>query len=81
MQIHWMCALLLGSAASWAANTPRAFLDSYCVNCHNPKLRTAGLALDALDVAQVGAQAELWERVAGKLRAGSMPPPGWRAAR
>jgi hypothetical protein len=55
---------------------PRAVLDKYCITCHNQKLRTAGLALDTLDAANPAAHAEQWERVIGKLRAGSMPPPG-----
>ena len=55
---------------------PRAIFDQYCVTCHNEKLHTAGLALDKLDVANPGANAETWERVIEKLRAGSMPPPG-----
>ena len=37
------------------APPPRAVLDKYCVTCHNQRLKTAGLALDALDLAQVGA--------------------------
>ncbi|HEX4594590.1 MAG TPA: hypothetical protein VH157_09960, partial [Bryobacteraceae bacterium] len=28
---------------------PRAFLNTYCITCHNQKTRTAGLALDNLD--------------------------------
>ena len=56
--------------------SPRAVFDQYCVTCHNEKLRTAGLALDKLDVTNPGANAEVWERVIGKLRSGSMPPPG-----
>ncbi|HYL39630.1 MAG TPA: DUF1592 domain-containing protein [Bryobacteraceae bacterium] len=55
---------------------PRAFLDTYCIACHNQKLRTAGLMLDRLDVTQPSANPEVWERVIAKLRAGSMPPPG-----
>ena len=55
---------------------PRAFLDTYCITCHNQKLRTAGLTLDTLDVTQPGSAPEVWERVIAKLRAGSMPPPG-----
>src|SRR5437867_1930939 len=55
---------------------PRAVLDKYCVTCHNQKLRTGGLALDILDAANPSANAEMWERVIAKLRAGSMPPPG-----
>ena len=55
---------------------PRAFFDQYCVTCHNQKLRTAGLALDLLDPSHPSANAEIWEKVIGKLRSGSMPPPG-----
>jgi hypothetical protein len=51
-------------------------LDQYCVTCHNQKLKTAGLALDTLDATKPQADAETWERVIGKLRARSMPPPG-----
>ena len=69
-------ATLWGQIAPPAATSPRAFFDSYCITCHNQKLRTAGLALDALDVTNPGANAEVWERVTGKLRAGSMPPAG-----
>ena len=61
-----------------AAPDARAFLDRYCVACHNERLRTAGLLLDAADVAHVGAGAEIWEKVVGKLRSGAMPPPGRR---
>src|SRR5262245_19901283 len=55
---------------------PRAVLDKYCISCHNQKLRTAGLELDSLDVAHPSTNPEIWERVIGKLRAASMPPPG-----
>src|SRR5262249_15597949 len=55
---------------------PRAVLDKYCITCHNQKLKTAGLSLDAIDVTNPSANAEVWERVVAKLRAGSMPPPG-----
>ena len=58
------------------APAPRAFLDKYCITCHNQKLKTAGLALDTADAAKPAANPELWERVIAKLRAGSMPPPG-----
>jgi hypothetical protein len=55
---------------------PRKILDQYCVNCHNQKLRTAGLELDRIDASKPEGNAEVWERVIAKLRAGSMPPPG-----
>ena len=54
----------------------RAVLDRYCVGCHNRQLRTANLMLDAMDAASVGGAAAVWEKVIGKLRMGTMPPPG-----
>jgi mono/diheme cytochrome c family protein len=63
-------------AATQDAPSPRAVLDQYCITCHNEKLRTAGLALDKLDVMHPNSNAEIWEHVIEKLRAGSMPPPG-----
>src|SRR6185295_3187650 len=41
---------------------PQAVLDTYCITCHNQRLRTAGLALDRLDVTSPGADAEAWEK-------------------
>ena len=61
-------------AALVSASPQRAFLDRYCVTCHNQQLQTAELALDAVDVTDVGAHAEVWEKVVRKLRAGAMPP-------
>jgi mono/diheme cytochrome c family protein len=54
----------------------REVFDKYCIACHSQTLRTAGLALDSLDVSKPGVNAEVLERVIAKLRAGSMPPPG-----
>jgi hypothetical protein len=51
-------------------------LTKYCVRCHNDKLRTAGLALDVLMPANVGSNADVWEKVIRKLHMGAMPPPG-----
>ncbi len=55
---------------------PRALLDEYCVVCHNQQLKTGGLMLDKADVSNIPADAETWEKVIRKLRAGAMPPPG-----
>ena len=63
--------------AAQPASTPdRALLDRYCVTCHNARLKTAGLTLDDIDVANVGPRAEAWEKVLRKIRAGQMPPVG-----
>ena len=54
----------------------RAVLARYCFGCHNERLRTAGLALDTIDLGNVSAGANVWERVLRKVRTGAMPPPG-----
>src|SRR5215510_6235670 len=51
-------------------------VDTYCLTCHNQKLRTAGLVLEGVDASRPAANAEIWERVIAKLRSGAMPPPG-----
>ena len=51
-------------------------ITKYCVTCHNERLQTANLALDTLDLANVAADAEVWEKVIYKLRGGVMPPVG-----
>ena len=58
-----------------AAEKQRALLDKYCVTCHNDRVKTANLSLQALDLTKVADHAELWEKVVRKLRAGVMPPP------
>ena len=58
------------------ASPHRAMLDRYCVVCHNARLRTAGLALDAADLSDVASDSVIWEHVIRKLRVGAMPPPG-----
>jgi len=62
-------------AAPKMRETYRATIDRYCATCHNDRLKTANLSLQGLDLARVGEQAELWEKVIRKLRAGVMPPP------
>ena len=53
-----------------------AVINQYCVTCHNEKLKTGGLMLDKLDAAHPGDNAETWEKVVRKIRAGMMPPSG-----
>jgi mono/diheme cytochrome c family protein len=64
------------AAALATSPSPQAVFDKYCITCHNQKLHTAGLELDSLDLTNPGRNAEVWEKVIAKLRAGSMPPPG-----
>ena len=63
------------SPAPWVS-TERAVLDQYCVTCHNEKLKTANLMLDTLDLARLGDNLAVAEKVVRKLRSGMMPPPG-----
>ena len=58
-----------------AVHAHRALLDQYCVTCHNTRLRTADLALDALDLERAPSDGAVWEQVVRKLRGGLMPPP------
>src|SRR5436309_10604935 len=51
-----------------------SLVGTYCVTCHNDRLKTAGLSLQALDLSNVPEQARVWEKVARKLRSGEMPP-------
>ena len=49
-------------------------VSTYCVTCHNDRLKTAGLSLQSLGLANVPEHAQVWEKVAQKLRTGEMPP-------
>ena len=51
-------------------------VSTYCVTCHNDKLKTGGLALDRPELADVAAHADVWEKVIRKVRTGMMPPAG-----
>ena len=62
-------------AVAKAATPAGQLVSTYCVSCHNQKLRTANLALDTADAEQVVNSAETWEKVVVQLRSRSMPPP------
>jgi uncharacterized protein DUF1592/uncharacterized protein DUF1588/uncharacterized protein DUF1587/uncharacterized protein DUF1585/uncharacterized protein DUF1595 len=82
MQKRLVAMVWLASAAQGqtvpSATAERALLDQYCVVCHNQRLKTADLMLDQMDLAQVDKNADKWEKVVRKIRAGMMPPPGMR---
>ena len=73
-------ASLLVLPVSWAQERTEAIsseiFTNYCITCHNDRLQTAGLSLDRLDLADVGGNAEILEKVVRKLRSGQMPPEG-----
>ena len=75
--ILFAAALLTATGGpAFAQVDARAALNRYCVTCHNTRLKTAGLALDTLQGADVPANAATWEKVVRKLRGGTMPPQG-----
>src|SRR5688572_4436230 len=58
-------------------STHRATFDRYCLTCHNEKAKAQGavpIALNSLDMARIGANADVWEKIVLKMRAGVMPP-------
>ena len=59
-----------------ASETMAETLESYCVSCHNGIDLTANLALDGNELTDIGAHAEVWEKVLHRLDGGSMPPLG-----
>src|SRR5437867_13136068 len=74
---YFTIAVISGGAAAQApARDYRATLNQYCVTCHNQRTKTAGLALDTMDLSAIGRDAETWEKVVRKLRSGMMPPQG-----
>jgi len=66
----------VASAAASTASPRQALVNRYCLTCHNQRTRTAGLTLDAFSLDRVSADAQVWEKVARKLRTGTMPPAG-----
>src|SRR5215831_434635 len=75
---------VMQTSAAAQADQHRAMLNSYCVTCHNARLKTGGLALDGavLDRLSQSAgrsvedDAQIWEKALRKLRGHQMPPPG-----
>src|SRR5262245_32862657 len=58
------------------ASPARDLVGRYCIGCHNERVKSGNLMLDKADATNVSKAAETWEKVAVKLRARAMPPPG-----
>jgi mono/diheme cytochrome c family protein len=64
-------------AAATYEKSVEPLLARYCMVCHNAKLNTGNLNLEAYKDASSALKApEVWEGVLQKLHAGVMPPPG-----
>jgi len=73
--LRFALCLLLPAAACAATDVP-VVIDRYCAKSHNTEDWAGSLELTSLDPAHVDGDAESWEKVVRKLRAGMMPPPG-----
>jgi mono/diheme cytochrome c family protein len=62
--------------AAGAPDSQRGMLTTYCATCHNTKLKTGGIAFDAMDLKAAADDAQVWEKALRKLRGHLMPPPG-----
>jgi mono/diheme cytochrome c family protein len=74
-------AVRVSTSAPTAADAgkSRAFLDKYCVGCHNPKAKLPAadpLVLDSSASDDMLGHAATWERVIRKLNVRAMPPAG-----
>jgi len=66
------------SAQQPSAASVREFVSTYCLTCHNDRLKTGSLSLEHVDLQQVFNAADTLEKVVVKLRSRSMPPVGNR---
>lgn len=81
----WVLAALLSPALLAAPGraddsryetTVQPFLASKCYACHNARMKTADLNLEAFKTREAMlADADTWQKVMVKLRTGQMPPP------
>ena len=71
--------LVLGLAACEtrdSAGSHAALVSRYCLDCHNAAEAAGDLDLEHRELANLVQDADVWEKVIRKLRAGMMPPAG-----
>ena len=51
-------------------------VETYCTDCHNDQMKRGSISFDHFDIAKIGDDVELAEKMVRKLQAGMMPPPG-----
>src|SRR5215831_8518759 len=71
-----LALLLTSTLGQQPASSQQELVNKYCVTCHNERAKTGGIVLEKMDVDHPAANAELWEKVIRKVRAGLMPPSG-----
>jgi mono/diheme cytochrome c family protein len=65
-------------AATFTTVEARKVLDTYCVTCHNDRMKAnfGNLSLQAVDLSEIGRHAPELEKVVRKLQSAAMPPAG-----
>jgi mono/diheme cytochrome c family protein len=51
-------------------------IQTYCGDCHNDQKKSGNVSFDHFDMARMGQEVDLAEKMIRKLQAGMMPPPG-----
>ena len=57
-----------------ASHVPSDAISTYCVGCHNDRLRRGDLSLATFDISRAAEHPDIAEKVVRKLRLGMMPP-------
>ena len=71
LPLGWPTHAAQQAPSSPASASHKALLDRYCLTCHTQRLKERGtvpIALDTLDLTQIGVNAAIWEKVVLKLR-------------
>ncbi|MES2625989.1 MAG: DUF1592 domain-containing protein [Pseudomonadota bacterium] len=72
-----LCAPVFAFAQTAAIGKDHVeMLDRYCSECHNQDDFSGGISFDLMNMDNVLADAETWEKVLLKVKAGMMPPQG-----
>src|SRR5919108_3687742 len=61
-------------AAPMLSSDANEVIKTYCLTCHNDRVRRGELSLASFDLARVGEHADVGEKIVRKLRLGMMPP-------
>jgi hypothetical protein len=72
-------AMALAVTLPWALQAqpaPAELIDTYCTECHNSEDWAGSLDLELVNLDNVVADAETWEKVLRKFRGNMMPPQG-----
>ena len=70
-----MCVVgMLASSAQAEGKTDVAFLNTYCLKCHDSEKHKGDVRLDQLALRVTGDNHELWKRVVHNIQRGDMPP-------